>query len=207
MDYIDQMVRAASLKLQRELAFAVEWNRKAMGMPVRREIQDAALQKETQESPLYVAGIYICGQVARNMYDEHPGLAYFYTEAVRRVDVPDYCGIERAKQMAVEAFARIEEDGGEATDDECDGDFSPQYIVLRDQFGDALLEFARGGWITGFPPPSAWASTFEAAAECDRDAAEEARWDNFESAKRLRARAAALRRSVQCAEAINRCIY
>lgn len=200
---LDKMRTAALLRLRHHIAHSTEMHRKALGLDARMQLVAAARQ-QALHGPLYVDQIEIRGRTSRNMYDAHPGYAFYSTDDSVLVDVPPYCGISRAKALAVTAFSAMRETD-DASRETHDGDFTPQSIVLRDQFGGALGTYCLGKWDDA-TDIGATAALLGEAGRLEDAAVEESRWDNFETARSLRAKATLLRERVQCAQSASRAI-
>lgn len=140
--------------------------------------------------------------MCRDMYDEHPGLAYFYVDAHRRVPIPHHLTLADAKSAAEAAWAKLR--AAAAAEDEFeeyDGQFSPGRMLLLASDRTVLQCFEGDSWVSEFDAPEQWAALLEQAGELDAEASFEAGWDNFSTAEGLRARATALRRRVSIAQA------
>lgn len=161
----------------------------------------------SEDALSYVHEIVIEGSVARDMYDEHPGFAYFFVDASERYTAA--CSMSRAKEIALDLFERAcaQNELEEETEGTYDGQFCPSAILLRDQFGNVVQKYSAGSWQSNLPAESEWAFLEEKASALEDEASEEARWDNFDSANRLRARARALRQSVEMAQAASRVLH
>ena len=154
----------------------------------------AAAQHVLDEvAPLFVHTIQISGETSRDMYDEHPGMAYYQTSDSLRLEAPPYCGLAQARELADKHMAAMLEESAEYGDDR-DGAFYPQMVQLLDHAGRTLQVFDQktfgktAGWLE--PVTSEMAvKLVEQAQEMRRDASEEIRGDNFESARHLRDRA------------------
>ena len=183
-----------------------------LGLPCSEEGVEAAHRRLRDEAPLYVGRVVVHGKTIRDMYDEHPGLAHFDVDDWRTYRVPAYCGLARAKGIALERYAA---DLVACEDEEPhDGMFVPEYIVLEDCFGNVLQEYRRGrgkaseemGWIESFADESEWPVLLDKAERMRGEAREESGWDNFETARQLRAQAHALERLVRIAQVRSRVI-
>ena len=198
---IGHKIEVAAYKALREL-----------GLPCSEEGMDAAHRRLRDEAPLYVGRIVVHGKTIRDMYDERPGFAHFDVEDLRAYRVPAFCGLARAKGIALELYAAADV----ACEDEepHDGMFVPEYVVLEDCFGSVLQEYRRGcgktpeemGWIESFADESEWPVLLDKADNMRDEASTESRWDNFETARRLQAQASALERLVRIAQVRSRVI-
>mgnify|MGYP001063825888 FL=1 len=178
----------------------------------------ARLKSWRYEGPTLVATASVKGWVDRDMYDEHPGLAYFRTTTGMDVEL-GLLTLDQAKAAMTVAFlerawhgewfdrARRSDDDGLATD--------VSGLLLKDNLGHVVAE-ARVDCDCSDPQEAVvWlASTamtdresdceLAKAKELESDASEEARWDNFDSANSLRGQAASLRRRVEITANVNR---
>lgn len=190
------------------------WNAlRLLGLPADYSDVARAREKLECESPLWVCTIVLRGQICQDMYDEHPGHTYFYSDGAQRVEAPAYCSLSEAMRISLQAFQearRLSE-----TDTEFDGLFTPSSIVLLDQFGEPVQEYSvrysvgcspRDGWLNEFPAPNEWAAMEEKAKFLDSEGRIESSWDNFETGRRLHAEAEALRRIIKIAAARERVI-
>lgn len=207
-------MKAAKLRLEVAVEKSARNALKALGLPASGAGVQAAERRYAEESPLYVVLIVLTGRVCRDMYDEHPGHTYYFSDAVRHVAVPPYCPLERAQSIALSALqaaqAEVERD-----DEEYDGLFVANGITLFDQFGCALQEYAERylgdgryltGWQDSLPEAQEWPVLEAMAKELDSEGSLESSWDNHETGRGLHARAAALRRRIQMARAQGRAI-
>jgi hypothetical protein len=173
------------------------------------------------EKAFCVTSITIEGSELRNMYDEHPGFAYFSTASSISVRVPEPLTLNQAMERALEAWKTVCNDDAteldetvpergdsqadsadeEMIDDDYDGKFSASRIVLSNRAGEVLQEYNGSSWVTDFAPADQWPLLLKQAEELSDEASEEARWDNFDTANGLRGRAAGLRRQVAIARA------
>ena len=209
---LDMKSTEALCRIEHQIEVATCNALKALGLDYRTNGVEAAYERMRDVAPVYVRRIVVHGKTMRDMYDEHPGLGYYTVDDVRAYRAPSYCGLARAKRIALEKFAALEVER-EVQDAE-DGTFTPDYVVLEDRFGNALQEYRNvvgampfaTGWIEAFPDAEEWPGLLRAAEELGQGAAEESQWDNFESARRLRARAEALKRLVKMAQAQSRII-
>ncbi len=159
-----------------------------------------------QNAPLYVKTIVLHGQLCQDMYDSHPGYAYFYTDSWESFPVPSCCSLTTAMKASLKLLRMKQKEIG--TEDEYDGLFRPSSIILLDQLGNAVQEFRetyivngqyRGAWLKELPAESEWAALENKAGMLDNEAAVESGWDNFETARSLRNSAQKIRRVVQIA--------
>lgn len=153
-------------------------------------------------SYMQVATIIIEGQVCRDMYDEHPGLAYFYTAGLERVYLPRVVPLVAAQAFAEAAWRRRQlrvADQDERA--QYDGQFTPTRILLLDRDRSILQCFENERWVTEFDAPEQWPELLATARELYAEAAVESGWDNFSTAASLRERADDLRRRVAIARA------
>lgn len=210
MNNVDKMALAATLDLRCQIAWAAERALKELGLPRPASSYEEARTVAKLASPLYVRSISIKGQEARDMYDEHPGYAYYYSDTSEVIeDVPAYCSISQAKEIAACEFTKLMDiANARAEEDQCsDGDFTPHSIILRDQFGQPLMEYSKGKWQDEMPAEGEWPAMLEEADRLSAEASEESRWDNFDTSRGLSNRADALRRRVTCAQLIARAIH
>jgi hypothetical protein len=180
----------------------------------------------TPKEPLLVKAIAFRGEVAHDDYDDHPGLAYYWTVEDRHaVDLARERGCqaallenaarsERLKRLAAEleaglakglalpqAMKQAEMLHAEVVAIEntrhhfSDGTFTTHGAMLLDQHGKLIQKCTSQGWLQPAPKQQ-WADLLRQASDKDSQANEEARWDNFETAKRLRAEARDLRELV-----------
>lgn len=210
-------VRACKL---RESILAEVQRESAKTMSETFEIkQSAAIQRssgeiEGLEEPLYVKTIVLRGELYRDMYDEHPGLAYFSTNHQRTFPVQNNCGLANAMELSVKLLKEAQDES--AADEEYDGQFVAESIILLDQFDHAVQEFsqqylgkglyAKKSWRGQLPPESEWSAIEEKARVLISEASEESRWDNFDTARKLEARAAEMRRLVEIAKYASRVV-
>jgi hypothetical protein len=164
------------------------------------------MAKLAVEQPTLVTSITIEGSELRDMYDEHPGLAYFSSSTSVGVRVPKPLPMAEAMDTAIAAWKKIngDDNGDELDDDEdddYDGKFSASRIVLYNAGNEVIQEFNGSTWITEFAPADQWDSLLERAKALDAEASEESRWDNFSTATNYREQATELRRQVSIARA------
>jgi hypothetical protein len=157
------------------------------------------------EQPLLVTKITIEGSVLRDMYDEHPGMAYFSSSSNVGVRVRKPLPIAEAMDVAIAGWKKVtgehDDDALDDDDDDYDGKFSATRIVLRNAGDEVVQEFNGSNWISEFAPADQWDSLLERAKTLDEEASEESRWDNFSTAELYRDQATELRRKVSIARA------
>ncbi|WP_232456435.1 hypothetical protein [Burkholderia ubonensis] len=151
---------------------------------------------------MQVASIVVEGRVCRDMYDEHPGFAYFYVDGRRQLPIRKPLPMPEAMAVAEDAWRQLRvESTSEDADDEYDGQFSASRILLLASDGAVLQCLDEAGWVTEFDAPDQWPALLSQASELDAEASFEAGWDNFSTAEGLRARATNLRRRVSMSKA------
>lgn len=212
---VDACIKAASLRLQYQIEVtAASALQECCGKHDKTGVQNA-MKRMKDESPLFVEIVEIHGCVWQDMYDDHPGFAYFDSPGMESTTMPAYCSLNKAMAIAVQML----HEGQQAVKDKdyYDGLFCPNSIVLRDQFGNVVQEYTNrfighgnGGWQTG------WLTQFPSEQECGAleatahalsvEASEEARWDNFNSARGLRKKASELRSRVSIAKLNHRIV-
>jgi hypothetical protein len=164
----------------------------------------APVMQPENEKSLSVTSITIEGSTLRDMYDEHPGLAYFDSPSSLGVRVRKPLPMTEAMEAAMAAWSKVcgESDSNEFDDDdEYDGKFTATQIVLRNGAQEVVQQYDGEKWITDFVPAETWPDLLEKANSLDEEASEEARWDNFSTAQGLREQATELRRQVSIARA------
>lgn len=201
MDLIDQRVTCAHVLLRIMLERSVHSALVALGLPADCSQADSLEQELMASCPRYVATVVLRGLLWHDVYEGHPGLAHFSTGGSKRFEAPPYCTLSAGMELALKHLADAQVD---ADEDIRDGLFCPTSIVLLDQFDQAMQEHADLGqrhpsWLVDVPPAHTWAELEEHAGELDAEAALEAGWDNFETARHLRELAAAARRRIQIA--------
>lgn len=72
-------------------------------------------------------------------------------------------------------------------------EFIPKGFSILDDLNDLHAIYSRGGWVEPFTSKSEINAAFEEAYSLDTQAAHEAGWDNYETARQLRRKAEALR--------------
>ncbi|RQR65552.1 hypothetical protein DIE18_03640 [Burkholderia sp. Bp9125] len=150
-----------------------------------------------------VASIVVEGSLCMDMYDEHPGLAYFYRTIRRCLPIPHALPLATAKLIAQRDWARRKHES-EADEDpwaEYDGQFTASRILLLAHDGTVLQCYEDERWVTDFVAPAEWDALLTHAADLESEAAIEAGWDNFSTADSLRSSATAIRRRVSMARA------
>lgn len=207
----ERQVAAAILQLNVAVEKSAMNALNAIGLKAGHEGVALAEKQMAEESPLYVKTVVLRGRMCRDMYDEHPGFAYFYTDALESVDAPPYCSLSKAMHLSVPMLTKAQQE----IEDEYDGQFSPSSIVLLDQFGEPLQEYVERylgegrysmGWLEDLPPEEEWAAMEERAKALDSEGSYETGWDNFETGRQLHAQAASLRCTVQMAKSRSRII-
>ncbi|MBU9200085.1 hypothetical protein KTD31_01540 [Burkholderia multivorans] len=147
---------------------------------------------------MQVASIIVEGSLCRDMYDEHPGFAYFYVTAHHEISIPHPLPLTTAMAVAEAAWKR---DYVSSDDDyeEHDGQFTPESILLLSARRETIQHYRNGHWVSEFIPPEEWEAQLRRASELSSEASIEAGWDNFSTAERLRASARAILRKVDIA--------
>jgi hypothetical protein len=155
-----------------------------------------------KDAHMQVASIIVEGSLCRDMYDEHPGFAYFYVTSHDVIPIPHPLPLSTAMSVA-EAVWRRDHASPVSDDDyeEYDGQFTPESILLLSERNETLQHYRDGRWVTEFVPPEEWDEQLRRASELAEESSFEAGWDNFSTAERLRASATAIRRKVDIARA------
>lgn len=149
-----------------------------------------------------IFSIVVEGQVCRDMYDEHPGVAYFYVDGRQQLALLKALSVPDAMEIGQAAWHRLRgEAAQEETAQEYDGQFTATRLLLVAESGAVVQCFDGDCWATEFDSPEEWTGLLAKASELEADASFEAGWDNFSTAEGLRARAAALRRRVSISQA------
>jgi hypothetical protein len=210
---INQLFLAAKLNLNFAIEKAVCIKKGQMGLSVNYENMQLAEKTMKDESPLYVKNIVLKGQMCQDMYDDHPGHTYFYSDSQEYVDTPAYCTLSKAMQLSLQMLADAQQES--QTKDEYDGLFTPYSIVLLDQFGNTVQEYSQNylgagryseGWVENLTDQNEWSSLSEEAERLDAMSSFESGWDNFETARQLRNKAAEIRRRIEIAKSSLRVI-
>jgi len=159
--------------------------------------------KKPVQQQSYVCGIEVEGQVARSMYDEHPGYGIYFADARRCVFVPPYCSLERAIDVAIRAFAVLQAESDERdVSDESQGDFWPSHVVLYDSARNVVFQFngTRESAIQELEAPLIPLVEHETLLKRVDDlssrAALERGWDNFSTAASLDRESNAIERQI-----------
>ncbi len=211
---VKQKITAAIFQLNIAIERAAVQAAYAIGLTADYQGVAMAKKRMADESPLYVETIVLCGQVCRNMYDEHPGLAFFYSDASNSFKAPPYCSLSNAMHLSQLLLAEAQQDID--SEEQYDGQFIPSSIVLLDQCRNPLQEYSERylgdgrysfGWIEELPPDAEWPAMEEKASALDLEGCEETRWDNFDTGRLLHAQANSLRRKIQMAKSRLRIIY
>ena len=208
---VNQQVVAATLQINFEIE-KTAWNiLQSMGLPADYKNVELAKKRLLEESPLYIGEISLRGKLYQDMYDDHPGLAYFNIDIAKSIEVHKYCTLSEAKQIG---FQLLIDARKEIEDEEIDdGLFIPSSIVLLDQFGNEVQEFCSRylgdgqyieGWLEEIPSEDECAEFEIKAKKYDSEGSEESRWDNFDSARNCHKKANILRRNIAIAKACSR---
>lgn len=182
----------------------LETARKGVEIADGRDVPSAQGQAlGVEEGPAVVTLISIHGHESRDMYDEHPGLAYFEVATGQDFRPREALSVRRAMEVAERKWARLH--GASGVDDldaeEYDGQFSPSKILLLDAAGRVVQQFNGSAWVTDFAAPEEWPALLARASELESESSEEARWDNFSTSERLSEKARDLRNRVAIAQA------
>ena len=211
---ISQQIAEALLRLNVESEKAVMRARSALGLKASYDGVALAIKKMTEESPLYVGTIVLHGRMCRNMYDEHPGHTYYYADETQFIEAPPYCPLSKAMQISVQMLEAAQLESNQ--EEEYDGLFYPYSIVLKDQFGNSIQEYAQRhlgkgryctGWMEELPSHENWPMMLEEASTLSSEGSFESGWDNHETARQLHAQADSLRRKIEIAKLRLRLIY
>ena len=161
-------------------------------------------QHISETSPLFARSAVITGHLCQDVYDEHPGFAYYYVAATRSFSLPPYCVLPRAQDIALDILSQ-EREARDPQGDGRSGEFSPIGIILMDQFDKPIQEYrARNfnsrlceGWQVEFACEQGALRLEEQALELERKSSYEAGWDNFETSRCLSEEAQRLRRQAR----------
>lgn len=215
--FVDQCVAAATLKIAVDIEEIFCRLMGELRLPYDLTALKVAQQAYLDTSPLYVKTIVICGELQRDMYDDHPGFAYFFSNATRPLAVPPYCRLQQGMLLGLEAFKAAEIESENALDEDgegFDGHFSPRYLLLLDQFNGVLQEYwpadsyqDREGWVAEPASAQDWEKLRQSVFYLRSNAAEEAGWDNFSTADDLRERARGIQRRLEISRSWTRVIY
>ncbi|MDN8078793.1 hypothetical protein QZN30_05465 [Burkholderia multivorans] len=148
---------------------------------------------------MQVASIIVEGSLCRDMYDEHPGFAYFYVTAHQGISIPHPLPLSTAMAVAEAAWKRDHVSSEDDDYEEHDGQFTPESILLLSADRETVQHYRNGHWVSEFIPPEEWDTQLCRASELSSEASIEAGWDNFSTAERLSASATAIRRQVDIA--------
>lgn len=131
--------------------------------------------------PRFAVTIRIEGRRWEYIDDQHPSIGRFSVDTCRTETVRPYSSIEDVRRQAESIF----DDYAALEDDE----FTPTRCYLRDQFGGTLAEYDLKGWfpIGALPRRASWPDIERHIEELSSHAAFEGGWDNFETARRMRA--------------------
>lgn len=126
----------------------------------------------------------IYGESLCDMYDHAPGMAYFSSKSSRVVVLPDFADLSEIRDAAFRKFSELKAEY-EASEDH-DGLFIPSRINIIGPGGAVLALYVKGQWLTPSIPQEEWANTQAEILALNVEASNEARWDNFATASRLR---------------------
>ena len=150
-------------------------------------------QALTQRDVVETAGWHVTleGHESLDMYDHAPGVAYYTVDASRFVPISGYMTASEVMNAALAEFDECRRHNAHY-EHEHDGMFTAKRIVIRDPHG-IVARFQNGAWQGASLSPESWEETEARIAELSREASEESRWDNFDTARRLRHQAERLR--------------
>jgi len=182
-----------------------------LGLEVDRRSLEQAITEERTHAPRLVVSVRLRGYYSRNMYDEHPGWVYFMSEGSQTIDLPFAMGLMSAMPHALQLLEQTRRTNRcDDADVEFDGQFHPAEAELLDQWGATIQLYSRRrnliacrdeeSWLRDDELPTDFAHVQAVAQALEHEAAEEARWDNFSSAERLRHQARFLRNLVSVAQ-------
>lgn len=210
---VEQRIAAASHHLNVTIERAALSVLHSLGLQASYDFVTQAKKQMAEESPLYVDAIVLRGQECRDMYDDHPGFCFFYTDASRTMEVPPYCRLSKAMEISLQMLAEAQQESD--TNEEYDGLFIASSIVLLDQMGNTIQEYTNRylgnaryseGWMDELPSQDEWVSLEEKAKALDSEGSYESGWDNHETGRQLHAQANSLRRRIQMAKSQSRII-
>lgn len=140
------------------------------------------------------ATIEIIGEVAYDMYDHAPGMAYYSRDEERSVVAPAFKDLETLKRIALAEFEQYE---AESLGETYDGMFTP--LEIRIKSGSETLDLyasrPRCGvrtirvWLSDsddLMSSSDWHDVGTKIESLRSEASLDAAWDNFDSARKLR---------------------
>lgn len=199
---VEQMCIASALKMDWHIEWMAYNALCELGLPVSSEKHEAAYTRYKERSPLYVKSIVLVGVTYKRMYDDHSPDIVFDVDDWRCFDTSDYCRLADAKRQAERLFTdAIDKEAGRELRH---GSFYAHSIELHDQFDrtvdEAVWKYQDGvaafAWVD-LPDPAVVPAMLEAARGQYERAADEARWDNFDTARGLRHEGARLKRLVE----------
>lgn len=205
--WVSARITESTLKVTAAVEQAVYAAKVALSLPASQEDVDLALLQVREGAIRYPSKIIIMGRTCREMYDDHPGLAYFYSDSNKQYSVPRPATMANCQARALELFHKLQ-DAANASE-EHEGLFVPDYIVLKDQLGNVIHEYGsfRGlsgnykvGWIDNLPTEDTWPALLAEASRLDSEGSVESGWDNFETARQLHEQAAEIRRRIDMAK-------
>lgn len=163
---------------------------------LRHELELSArrhYQELTQREVVDTAGWHVSveGHESRDMYDHAPGVAYFTVDASQGVYISGFKTATEIKDAALAAFEECRLQLA-LCPEEHDGMFMPMRVVIRDHHG-VVAKYQNGAWQEPSLPSEVWLEVEAQIEALNKEAAEEARWDNFDTARRLRDKADLLR--------------
>jgi hypothetical protein len=209
-DFIDQCVAAARYRIAYRIELSVVRAMEEFYLNAERGELNRVSREMQEYSPLFVSRIELHGSILQDMYDGHPGFAYFSSVHSLSKDAPDFCKLSTAMELGL---VWLREYGSQHDDrSEYDGKFTPHTIVLRDQFGNVVQEYGNHGkaricsWLMQLPSTEEWGALQREADKFAREGSFESSWDNHDTARGLWAHAEKLRRIMSIAQVAHRVV-
>lgn len=208
---LQALTATASFRIQQSILNASIQAKSRLGLDAttdRRQLRELAY-----DGPLYAAAYRLIGYVMLPMYDEHPDVAEFASDRVRTFRFDSVLSLSDARstldfQVANRAWFGGEEPAWEPGDSPSSGWSA---VRLVDQCGNSLQsgEVVNGN-IVWEPVEQYDEETIRTMlakiSELKSEAALEAGWDNFSTAKDLRDQYTALETKLACAAVLERVV-
>lgn len=203
MTYIEALARSAALTLQLDVCRRAESAFDQLGMPVDAARQDVAraAKNRVDQSPRLVASVELTGIVFHRMYEESSEHLYS-TEGLKTFKPFRLLGLQQGRAfvegLLVAHLLACILDGACIDRDTVENRLYVTGATIYDQFGRALdrLEFGVG-WVAPSLGPDSNDRCKREIDDLQQQACIEAGWDNFETARGLRAQARSLQEEME----------
>lgn len=138
------------------------------------------------------------GSYLNDVHEDAPGVAYYSAASSKHYEISPYVTRDSLRDLAGKEFYRLKAEYSAidpADESALVGIFRPRDMVIETRYGEPVHAFEQGRWVESVAQEKIPALE-KAARNHSRQAAEEMRGDNFDSARKEREKARSIQRRV-----------